>query len=111
MTRPIHFTLPALLALGTALPALADGGEHVLVIQDHRFEPAEVRVPARQRVKLIVENRDATPEELESNDLRREKIIPGNSKGTIWVGPLPKGEYQFYGEFHESTAQGKLIAE
>jgi plastocyanin domain-containing protein len=111
MTRPIHFTLPALLALGTALPALADGGEHVLVIQDHRFEPSEIRVPARERVKLVVDNRDPTPEEFESSDLRREKIVPGNSKATIWVGPLPKGEYQFYGEFHESTAQGKLIAE
>jgi hypothetical protein len=44
-------------------------------------------------------------------DLRREKIIPGNSKASVWVGPLPKGEYQFYGEFHQSTAQGRLIAE
>jgi hypothetical protein len=39
-----------------------------------------------------------------------EKVIAGHTKGTIWVGPLPAGEYKFVGEFHEDTAQGKLIA-
>jgi len=111
MTRPIPFTLTALLALNLPLPALADAAVHALVIQDHRFEPAEIRVPARQRVKLVVDNRDATAEEFESADLRREKIIPANSKASVWVGPLPKGQYQFYGDFHQKTAQGRLIAE
>ena len=111
MTKAIRLTIPALVALGIALPALAADEAYVLVIQDHRFEPAEITVPAGQRVKLVVENRDTTPEEFESSDLRREKIVPGNGKATIWLGPLPQGEYQFVGEFHESTAQGKLIAQ
>jgi hypothetical protein len=29
----------------------------------------------------------------------------------IWVGPLKAGEYGFFGEFNEDTAQGKLIVE
>jgi len=37
-------------------------------------------------------------------------VVSGNSKATLWVGPLPAGEYAFVGEFHEDTAQGKLIA-
>jgi len=103
--------IPAVLALGIAFPVLADKAEHLLVIRDHRFEPAEIKVPAGQRIQLVVENADASAEEFESHDLRREKIIPGNGKASIWLGPLPKGEYQFVGEFHPSTAQGKLIAE
>lgn len=29
----------------------------------------------------------------------------------IFVGPLKPGRYPFFGEFHEKTAQGVLIAE
>ncbi len=103
--------LAVVLAASGVVPALAAEESYELVISDHRFAPAELKVPAGERVKLMVDNQDATPEEFESHDLRREKIIPGNSKGSIWVGPLPKGEYSFYGEFHQDTAQGRLIAE
>src|SRR5665647_2345769 len=40
--------------------------EALLVIKGHRFEPAELKVPAGQRVKLTVHNQDPTPEEFES---------------------------------------------
>lgn len=108
----------ALFAVVTACPPAfaptaaraAEAGEYVIVIKDHRFEPATITVPAGTRVKLVIDNRDATPEEFESLDLRREKIVPGNSKGTVWVGPLPPGEYGFFGEFHQGTAKGTLIA-
>ena len=104
--------LAAALVIGVAGPAGAADSEAVrtIVIQNHRFDPPVVNVPARVRVKLIIENRDATDEEFESRDLRREKIVPSHSKATLWVGPLPPGEYGFYGEFHQKTAQGKLIA-
>lgn len=98
------------LALAVALPAMAETEEYVLVIKNHRFEPSEMTLPAGQRVKLTIHNQDATAEEFESKDLRREKIIAGDSTASVWVGPLPAGEYRFFGEFHEETAQGKLIA-
>ena len=68
------------------------------------------RAAAGVRVKLVIDNQDASAEEFESRDLRREKLVAGKSRGFVWVGPLPKGEYGFYGEFHQDTAQGKLIA-
>ncbi|HET8701274.1 MAG TPA: cupredoxin domain-containing protein [Nitrococcus sp.] len=108
--RPISIVFAATLVCGVCLPAMAQDTKHVLVISNHRFSPQTLSVPAGQRLQLVVENRDATVEEFESHDLRREKLIPGNSKATVWVGPLPKGEYGFYGEFHPDTAQGKLIA-
>ena len=97
-----------LLSAGPA--AAADMPSVVIVIKDHRFVPAEITVPAGKRVELIVENQDPTPEEFESNDLRREKIIPPKGKVSVWVGPLPAGTYGFFGDFNPKTAQGKLIA-
>jgi plastocyanin len=83
----------------------------MLVIKDHKFEPAEVRVPAGKRVKLIVHNQDTTPEEFESHSLSREKVIPGGAKATIFIGPLKPGRYEFVGEFNEATAKGVVVAE
>lgn len=104
--------LSALTLLCLPLAALAaDPVEVPLTIKNHRFEPAEVRVPAEQKVKLIVHNQDSTPEEFESHELNREKVIPGGAKATIFIGPLKPGKYPFFGEFNEKTAQGVVIAE
>lgn len=91
--------------------ALAAEGTYTLTIKDHRFDPPELTVPANQKIKIIIDNQDSSPEEFESHDLNREKIIPANSKGTVLVGPLKPGTYKFVGEFHEDTAQGALIVQ
>ena len=93
-----------------ATPALADDEVVSLTIQDHRFIPAEVVVPAGKKVKLVIENRDATPEEFESHELNREKVIAGNSTAAVWIGPLKPGRYPFAGEFNEATAKGVIVA-
>ncbi|MDX8400665.1 MAG: cupredoxin domain-containing protein, partial [Gallionellaceae bacterium] len=53
--------------------------DYKLTIKDHRFQPSELVIPADKKIKLLVENQDATPEEFDSYDLNREKIIAGNS--------------------------------
>ena len=80
-------------------------------IRDHLFYPAELRVPANQKIKLQVINQDGTPEEFESFELNREKVIMGRRKAIIFIGPLHPGEYPYFGEFHPETAQGVIIAE
>jgi plastocyanin len=90
-------------------PAFAQKA-YVIVIKEHRMNPEELQVPAGQKIKLVVDNQDATPEEFESHTLNREKIVPGNSKATIFIGPLKPGTYEYFGEFHQATAQGKIIA-
>ena len=92
------------------LTVFADDGVYKLVIKDHRFQPEQLEVPSGKKIKLVVENRDATPEEFESHDLNREKVIAGNSKATIYIGPLTPGRYKFEGEFNAKTAQGVIIA-
>ena len=80
-----------------------------ILIKDHLFYPDELVIPANTKVKLLVINQDATPEEFESYELNREKVIPGNTQAIIFVGPLPPGIYPFFGEFFPKTAQGKII--
>ena len=79
-------------------------------IKDHKFSPAEFEVPADTKIKLVVYNDDPTPEEFESHELFLEKVIPGGSKGVMYVSPLEAGTYHFFGEFNEATAQGNLTA-
>lgn len=106
----IHLAVPLFAALAFSSAQAADLQVPV-TIQEHKFTPAEVRVPAGQRVRLLVLNKDDTPEEFESGVLNVEKIIPAGSRATIFVGPLKPGRYPFMGEFHQSTAQGVVIAE
>ncbi len=89
--------------------AVAEMPMFEIAIKDHRFSPDSIEIPANTKVKLLVKNQDATPEEFESHDFNREKIIAGNSEATIFIGPLDAGEYKFFGEFNEDTAQGKLV--
>jgi hypothetical protein len=96
--------------LGISAAAAAENA-FTLTIKDHRFEPAELRVPANQPATLTVKNLDATPEEFESKSLRIEKVIPANSEATFTLRPLKAGRYKFEGEFHDNTAKGEVIAE
>ena len=111
MFQPRLFLGLAIGSLLIASGAVAAEPEVALVIKNHRFEPAEVKVKAGERIKLIVHNQDATPEEFESHTLNREKVVPGGQKATIYIGPLKPGRYGFFGEYNEKTAQGVVVAE
>lgn len=91
--------------------SIAADPEFTLTIRDHRFEPTELRIPVGKKVKVVIDNQDPTPEEFESHALNREKVVPGKSKASIFIGPLKAGKYPFVGEFNEKTAKGVVIAE
>lgn len=107
INKAVFYTLLLVFTCGAAG---ADTPEFVIEIKNHLFYPAEIIVPANQKVKLIIYNRDPSSEEFESYELNREKIILGNRKGIIFIGPLESGEYPFFGEFYPETALGKIIA-
>jgi len=104
--------MKSLLLIALLLPfaASAANTDYTLVIKDHRFQPAELTVPAGKKIKLTIENKDATPEEFESYPLGREKVVAGNSTTTLYIGPLTPGRYPFFGEYNEATAQGAVVA-
>jgi len=103
--------LKYLLLIALLLPFSAYATDYMLTIKDHQFQPAELTVPSGTKIKLTVENQDATPEEFDSYALNREKVIAGHSTATIFIGPLAPGRYPFIGEFHATTAQGVIVAQ
>ena len=102
--------LACVLVLGAA-SLYAEEPEFRLVIRDHKFEPTELTIPAGKKVKLIIENMDATAEEFESHELNREKVVPAKGQVTVFVGPLKPGRYPFFGDFNKDTAKGVLIVQ
>lgn len=84
--------------------------EYQLVLQDHKFQPATLKVPANTRFKVVVTNRNPVPSEFESTDFNREKIVLPNSTISVFIGPLKKGTYKFFDDFHQSTT-GELVVE
>lgn len=111
-----QFTLVLALA-GLVVVALAAGAragdpsEFPITIEKNRFQPEEIRVKAGQPFVLVVTNKDATPEEFESKELRIEKVIPGGKTLKIRVRALKPGTYPFIGEYHQATAKGRIVAE
>lgn len=93
---------------GTAVAAAMP--EFHLVLKNHKFEPATLKVPANTKFKVLVTNHNNMPSEFESTDFNREKIVLPNSTITVFIGPLDKGSYKFYDDFHQATT-GKLVAE
>ena len=91
--------------------ALAADAEFTITLKNNSFTPAELHIPAGKKVKLIVDNQDATAEEFESYELGREKVISANSHGFVFIGPLEPGRYPFFGDFHQQTAHGLIVAE
>lgn len=113
MTGNFNTIVRSLLLAGCCLAPrvlLADKPVFELEIRNHLFSPAEITVPANTKIRLQVTNSDPTPEEFESYELNREKVIPGNRTAVIFIGPLAPGTYPFFGEFYPKTAQGRVIA-
>jgi hypothetical protein len=110
---PLAAFAAGMLLISLLLPNIAQAAEaeYSLVIRDHRFEPTELTIPPDTKIRLKVENMDATPEEFDSFSLNREKAIAGHSSAIIYIGPLAPGRYPFTGEFHSNTAKGVIVAQ
>jgi plastocyanin len=105
--RAAIFCLGLLLGAGSAHAA---DPVFNLTIRNHRFEPEQLDVPAGQKIELRVANADATAEELESGELRRQKVVDAGQTISVFVGPLRPGTYEFFGDFNPKTARGRVVA-
>jgi hypothetical protein len=97
------------LLIGVAVPALADEPKVSIAIRDNGFTPAEVPVPAGIKIELSITNEQKIAAEFESQALRREKVIPPGATGTVYVGPLQPGRYEFFDDFRPNN-RGFLVA-
>jgi high-affinity iron transporter len=110
LVRPVSATvlLTGLLAGGTQ--AHAEDVAVQLAFTQHRFVPDHLVVPANAKFRVVVKNNDDTADEFESVDLNREKLVPPGQTITVFLGPLSPGQYKFFGDFHQDTAQGVMVA-
>ena len=119
MGSPMPWVIAIVIALtviaaasGLALRNAAARADDLPVLQfrQHRFVPDRIEVPAHVKFRLQVQNTDDTADEFESTDLNREKLVPPGKTVSVFLGPLDPGEYHFFGDFHQDTAQGVLVA-
>src|SRR5262245_27585542 len=105
--------LAALLIVSMQLvPIGADAADDIaLTIENHRFQPEEIKVKAGEGFVLVITNKDKKAEEFESKDLRIEKVIPAGKTVRLKMPALKAGTYSFVGEYNEKTAKGKIVAE
>lgn len=80
-----------------------------LRIKDHKFNLERIEVKANQRIKFRVYNDDSMSEEFESRSLIVEKFIGPKKSLTFILGPFKPGTYEYFGDFHPTTAKGILV--
>lgn len=109
--RLLVLAMLAMVPGATLVSAQEPAAEIPVTIENNRFVPSEIKVKAGRPFVLVVTNKDATPEEFESKDLRLEKVIPAGRTASIRVRALKPGTYAFFGEFNPRTAQGRIVAD
>jgi hypothetical protein len=98
--------------LSVGLTSAADTPpEFALVLEQHRFSPAELRVKANAPFILVITNKDKDDAEFEMAALRIENVVPGGKTLQLKMPALKPGTYQFIDDFHEKTANGRIVAE
>ena len=107
--RPLAAAMLLAGMLSSGSPARAEDALS-LEFRQHRFVPNRIEVPANMKFRLLVKNSDDTADEFESVDLNREKLVTPGQTITVFLGPLSPGEYKFFGDFHQDTAQGVMVA-
>ena len=111
MSRRRHLP-PALVAAAAlwAAPALAADSVN-LVLKGNQFTPSEVTAPAGQRFRITLHNQGDAPAELESSDLRVEKIVVPGGKIGVMAGPLKPGRYKFFDDYHPEAVGTVVVTE
>lgn len=108
------FWTTTLALVGVALAPLSVRSDELptvkLIARDGRFYPETIEAPAGKRFKLIITNEGPGPEEFESIELKKEKVLAPGATSFLVFAPLKPGVYAFFGEFHPDTAKGQIVA-
>lgn len=81
-----------------------------LTIKGGQFQPETIEVPANTKFRLQIKNEGPGPEEFESSELHKEKVLAEGASSALIFQPLKPGTYKFMGEFHPKTAKGQIVA-
>ena len=80
----------------------ADNWAKMIVMTDY------VRLSSAGR--LQVKNEGPGAAEFESLELRKELVLAPGVTRTLVFHPMKPGTYKFFDEFHQDTAQGRIVA-
>ena len=109
-----HLLGCTLLALGAWAAAPGAQASELLTFaitaKDGRLEPAQLQVPAGQRIKLTLHNAGTSPVEFENLNLRVEKVLAPGASSFVVIHPLRPGSYHFIDEFHLDQPGMTLVA-
>ena len=105
----IRNRLALFVAIVCTSPALAEDALLRIDLKDHKFAPVEIEAPAGAPFALEVSNRDSTAAEIESKELRFEKVAPAGGKATVRVRALKPGRYRLFDDYHETTAEAFVV--
>lgn len=75
------------------------------------FKPSTVYVPSGRRIKINMVNQTQSVAELESYDMKFEKIAIPNGHISVFTGPLKAGQYSFFNDYSSKQLTGTLIVE
>jgi len=84
---------------------------YTTTLKNHRFFPAEIRVPSGKPFFIVVTNADDEADEFEMNAPAFEKILRPGEQGKIRMRPLAPGRFPFFADLHKDTGQGAFISE
>ena len=96
--------------LAATLALAADEPVFEIEMKDGVITPQRLEVPAKTRFKIIVKNTGKIPAEFESNELRKEVVVPAGSTATMIIRTLDPGEYKFFDDFQVGAPPAVLIA-
>ena len=92
-----------LVAFAEIQQVFAEDKEERVITFDGKFSPVDLKIPAGQKVKVIIKNNAQKPIEFESHDLHREKVIAPGAEAVIFIGPVHAGTYTYFDEFSEDV--------
>jgi plastocyanin len=107
--RITQLPIALVLASCAAMAQSATDNAFELTIQDHKFTPAPLTIPADTKIKITLHNQDQTTAEFISDDFKGGKLVAGGKTASFFIGPLKAGTYEFHDEYHEDASKTQLI--
>lgn len=109
--------MKVLLAVGFSLlffslPSAAEIPERTvlpLILTDSGFLPKELTAVAGKKLLIRMTNSSSRVAELESYDMKFEKIAPQGKTISVFAGPLHPGKYRFFDDYSIAGYNGWLI--
>ncbi len=99
----------AFLAAGLLVSSAVYAADYTITLKDGAFTPANLTIPAGQKVEITVVNATDKTAEFESEDLDREKVVKAGDAIKVTVGPVKAGTYGYVNDYHDET-KGTITA-